>query len=449
MQLRPYQSEDVVFLSSVNTAGIFNEQRTGKTPTALMTLKEKQCKKIIIVCPASAQYQWKHEFEQWLERPCVVIGGTPKQREKALENWTDGAIISYDLLKVTKRQHGFVLDVLKQNPEAIIIDEAHRIKNHKSATAKAIFACTKIPVRYALSGTIAHGKPHEIYSILHFLFPNRFRSYWGFIEDYFKLERKTVWSTGRSYMDIGGFKSSQRERELQEFLNKTCTQRKRKEVMPWLPDKEYKQVLLPPTKEQQKYLKELKDYFETESVVVKGILDRLTRYRQICLAPKLLDLKGSSPKLDWIKQYAKDYTGVPTIIFSKFTSFIHQMKEVLDGYKVDIIVGATPAIKRNQIVQDFQNGKLDILLINIDAGKEALTLDRATTMIFTDKYPPAGDIQQAEDRFVATSKDKADKDHVIIELIMKGTYDESLYHLVKKRAEETDILNDYKKYLGY
>ena len=33
-KLRPYQKEDAVFLSQLPSACSFNEQRTGKTPTA-------------------------------------------------------------------------------------------------------------------------------------------------------------------------------------------------------------------------------------------------------------------------------------------------------------------------------------------------------------------------------------------------------------------------------
>ena len=68
-------------------------------------------------------------------------------------------------------------------------------------------------------------------------------------------------------------------------------------------------------------------------------------------------------------------------------------------------------------------------------------------MIFVDKYPPAGDIQQAEDRFIATTEDKANKPHTIIELMLKDTYDEHLYKLVKDRMSETEVINDFKKYL--
>ena len=65
-----------------------------------------------------------------------------------------------------------------------------------------------------------------------------------------------------------------------------------------------------------------------------------------------------------------------------------------------------------------------------------------------DVYPPAADIQQAEDRFVATTKDKADKSHQIIQLMIEGTYDEECYNLVERRASSIDCINSYIKYIS-
>jgi hypothetical protein len=98
-------------------------------------------------------------------------------------------------------------------------------------------------------------------------------------------------------------------------------------------------------------------------------------------------------------------------------------------------------------IKEFQEGTIHYLLINIDAGKECITLDRAEAIIFTDKYPPVGDIEQAEDRFVATTEDKAKIPKAIYELIIKGTYDEQLYELLEKRAEEVDAINNFQKYM--
>ena len=103
--------------------------------------------------------------------------------------------------------------------------------------------------------------------------------------------------------------------------------------------------------------------------------------------------------------------------------------------------------QRKQFVEDFQDKQFKVFLINIDAGKEALTLDAAETTIFADKYPPIGAIEQAEDRFIASTPDKAHKTHKIIELMIEGTFDEQLYELLKQRKSETDVINNYRYYI--
>ena len=455
MTLRPYQIEDVLFLSKLDCAACFNEQRTGKTPTIINVLIQKRLRKALIICPASALYQWQEEHMRWTQRPCVVIAGTPKQKQEAIKNWTYGAVISYNSFKMIKRKNkttgeyyytGLVHDILQANPDVIIVDEAHRMKNPKSAIAKAIFETIKIPYRYALTGTPATKRAYDLYCILHWLYPALFKSYWGFIREYFEVERKINYGTGKPYFEIGNFLPGKAE-VLQRYLKQFSTQRKRAEVMPWLPQKDYQRVRLPASKEQQKYLRDLEQYFETEHIIVQGILDRLIRYRQICLHPGLLGLSGGSPKSDWVRDYLEDYPEEPVIIFSKFTSYLKLLDQEIKKKK-GVIIGETPIKIRQQLKEDFQNGKINLLLINVDAGKESLTLDRAETIIFTDIYPPASDVQQAEDRFIATTKDRATKPHKIIQLMIRDSYDERLYDLVQEYAEEIDVVNDYKKYLN-
>ena len=252
-------------------------------------------------------------------------------------------------------------------------------------------------------------------------------------------------SSGRQFIEVTGIKPD-RVQDFVKMLNKCATQRKRKDVMPWLPAKEHQRILLPPTKEQTRYLTELKKYFETEHVVTETTLDRLIRYRQICLDPGILDLKSKSPKTEWVLDYLNDYPEKPTIIFSKFTTYIDRLKEQI-SCPYGVIVGETPPKQRALFIKAFQTGIINLLIMQIDAGKEALTLDRAEAIIFTDKFPPVGDIEQAEDRFVATTEDKANKAHVIYELIMKGTYDEQIYELLEARASAVDAINNFKKYM--
>ena len=444
LTLRPYQKEDAQFLSTLNTGACFNEQRTGKTPTILEVCRLKGCKKVLIVCPKSAIPQWASEYETWLQQPCNMAAGTKSQKEKAIKNWEHGLVIGYASLKATLKSSGFIQEILKQKPDMVILDEAHYIKNPKSANARAAFALMKIQNRFVLTATPAHGKPEEIYSLLHFIKPEVYTSYWSFINKYFST--KQVYLGARTFKEITGFQIGKDVQLLTE-LKTFSTQRKRKEVMQWLPDKDYQKILLQPNAKQIKCLKELEAFYETENIIASGTLDRLVRYRQICLDPRLLNITAMSPKVKWIQEFLEENTEKSVIIFSKFTSFLKILKEDLQNENLGVIIGSTSVNQRASLVKDFQNKKLRVLLINIDAGKEALTLDSADTIIFTDKYPPYGDIAQAEDRFIATTKAKADKEHIIYELILKGTYDEELYNLVNIRATSTDVINNYKNYL--
>ena len=48
---------------------------------------------------------------------------------------------------------------------------------------------------------------------------------------------------------------------------------------------------------------------------------------------------------------------------------------------------------------------------------------------------------------IASTKEKAHKNHKIIELMISGTFDEQIYKLLEQRKSETDIINNYNLYL--
>lgn len=456
--LREYQQNDVNKLSKLKCSACLNEQRTGKTPTALGIINTQRRKKVLIVCPGVALYKWKEEFELWTGRPCIALDGTPKQREDKLKQWTDGLVITFDTLKLVNRvdketgkahKTGELNHILRQKEtiDAVIVDEFHRARNRKTLTAKALFKLIDhIPYRIALTGTPAYAKNEDIWTMLHFLYPLKFPNYWDFIDEYFYIHMK--WTPNGNAREIGLMKP-EKERKLQQFLNLMATQRKQHDpdVMPWLPNKPIpEKIKLPATKAQDKHLEMLMEYFETEHVVCKQPIDRLIRYRQVCQDPRLLNLKGGSAKTEWVNQYYKDYPNRPTIFFSTFTSYLELLASECP-YPHALITGKTSNQERKDIETKFQNNELNILFINIKAGKEALTLDRAEAMVFLDKFPPAGDISQASERFTATRTDKKDIPKTIYELMIKDTYDEEIYKAIEEDKSTTDVLNDFIKYL--
>lgn len=456
-KLRPYQKEDTLKLARLKCSACLNEQRTGKTPTALMIMRVQKHKKILIICPSVATYNWKEQFETWLQRPCIVLDGTPKQREEKLKQWTDGLVITYDTLKLVERVNkktgetqitGELPNILKHQIDAVIVDEFHRARNRKTLTAKALFKLIpRIPYRVALTGTPAYAKNEDIWTMLHFLYPDKFKSYWSFIEEYFEIHMK--WTPNGTAREIGEMLPD-KELKLQLFLDQIATQRKQHDpnVMPWLPDKPTPiKIKLPATKEQTKHLNMLMEYFETEHIICKQPIDRLIRYRQICQDPRLLELKGGSAKTNWVNQYYKDYPDTPTIFFSTFTSYLNLLiKDCPKPYA--LITGETSNKDRKDIETKFQNGEIQYIFANIKAAKESLTLDRAEVIVFLDKYPPIGDILQASERFTATCKEHKDIPKRIYELMIKGTFDEQIYYSLEEMQTATDILNNFIEYIN-
>lgn len=456
--LRPYQKEDLEFLLKKPCAGIFSEQRTGKTPLAISVAKERKVNKTLIICPPSAIPVWVTQWKEWYpEQDIIGITGTSyaKKKEK-IDQWKNALVVSYDSLKATKIRKGLIDDIrtalkTQRDPDMVIIDEAHRIQTRSSATTSAVYEFIHTPYKLALTGTPASNKPYQIFSILRWLYPKTFKSYWNYIGEFYKAEKQVNHNTGVQFTVIGDFISNEKKREHAEILNSIAVQRKRKDVMQWLPEKEYIRVALEPTTKQKQAIDYLNKYYEVGDIETQGILDQLMRERQLCLAPELLDIKSESPKTNWIIQYLKDYPDRKILIFSKFTSYLKLLSEAITKAiperKPELFIGETSIAKRAQIVKDFQDNKINLLLLNIDAAKEAITLDEAEVAIFTDKYPPIGSIQQAEDRFVATTESKKDKQHEIIELCIKNTYDERLYDIIQNNITMTDVINDYKKYL--
>ena len=449
-KLRLYQEQDVNEILKHDSLGVFNEQRTGKTPTSLYALNKKCSGRILIVATASMVYKWRDEAETWTDRQVLIYDGTPKNRTKVLDEYNKDfksiLIISYGLIKTTKRYTGLKDELKDILIMGLIVDEVHRAVGRKTANFIALRSMTHIPYRLYLTGTPAPNHPSQVWSILTMIYPKGFTSYWRFVEEFFHLDivRLPYSAPVDNIKKPADFLPNMEDKYV-NLLDKYAIMRKRKDVMPWLPDEEEPtKIRLPLTRAQTKYLKELEKYYETEHVIAQGVLDQLLRYRQICLAPELLDLKGNSPKIEWLQQFIADYPDDKIIIFSRFTRFIHILKKKLTN--VEVMVGSTPLAKRNDLINNFQSGKLNVLIIQIDTGKEGITLDSADKLIFTDIYPPASDILQAKDRLVATSPER-NKPKEIIELMMADSYDEALFNLVKEKIELTDIANSYINYV--
>lgn len=456
-KLRAYQQEDVQrILQHIKIrVGVFNQQRTGKTPTSIVALTTI-CKKIVVVAPASMTAIWSQEVAQWSNHNVYHFSSTlvKNKRLQMIDQFNEQGgclIISYDLYRSEQNQSEIRRFILKCKPDGLIADEAHRAVGRKTKSFKALKQSKDIPNILLLSGTPAPNHPAQVWSLLHILQPKVFSSYWRFVESYFVLEdvrlpRHMLQRAGMSHIQEPSGFIPDKEKDYVSQLHANCIMRKRADVMPWLPKQEEIQVVkLDPTTKQKKHIKDLTKYFKVGDIRVEAILDQLTRLRQLCTVPSVFFPGAKNPKTAWLNQYLSDYPDKSIIIFSRFTTYLKRLNLDLKA-KCGLFVGGMSGVDKRNLINDFQGGNIKVLLVQIDAGKEGITLDKASTLIFTDVFPPVGDIDQAKDRIIATSKDNV-KPYNIIGLCIKDTYDEDLYTAYKERKSLTDVANDYINYI--
>jgi SNF2 family DNA or RNA helicase len=455
MKLRQYQRDDVEFLKTLQHGALFNEMRTGKSPTILTLIKEQEYTTNIIVCPASLVLNWKKEVETWLPNPTVFVSkGTPKQRKEIYESLcqleklnpdsvTYFLIISYETLR---NDLNLIIKGIDRIT-SLTIDEAHRLCNFKGMqsrkspqVAKAVIKLSRLAThRYALTGTPTLSAGEDVWGILHYLYPNYFSSFWKFLDEHF-----VMWDTPWGSREVLRYKDKPK---LHNILSKISTNRKRSEVMAWLPAKQYQTIELEATPKQRKAYQDVLKMFEYEEdgvlkVDASSVLAQLTRLRQICLAPSLLEINAPSAKEQYIMEWLSDNPTESVIIFSCFTSYIKQLAKKLD--KVGLIHGQMTPEEKQSAANDFQEGKTRILLANIKSAGVGFTLDKAETAIFLDKHFVPDLNGQAEDRIIPV-REENNHSCTIISLVLKDTVDQRIDELLTKKFNITQVVNNYQQ----
>lgn len=428
-RLRPYQRVDVEFLTMRKNAAVFNEQRTGKTPTTLLAVKDRM-NKGVIVCPAGLKLNWSREAQLWIRKSSTVISGTKKKRVRSYQTFRDAdsglLILSYETLRADIAEMDFEFDVL-------IVDEAHRLRNYQTKQSKAVYELGKKAKHvFALTGTPAVNHPSDVFGILKLLRPKKYGSYWNFVERYFGY---TMTRFGR---DILALKKHMID-EFTEMLNHISTQRKRVDVMQWIPPITHRQIPLELSDTQKRYYTQLVETYRYDDNVVPNAVALLTRLRQICLDTGLITEKDSSPKGDFIKEYIID-NDESVIVFSSFTSFLNKLHSEIPGSV--LLTGEQTQAEKQAAVDKMQKGEAKVMLANVVAGGLGWTLDKVDTIIFTDKSFNPINNEQAQDRIVPTvNKEYGAKQ--IVTLIMSDTLEANIEKLLEAKQDIIKYVNNY------
>ena len=155
-------------------------------------------------------------------------------------------------------------------------------------------------------------------------------------------------------------------------------------------------------------------------------------------------------KISYLVNFCQTNSFQSILIFSTRTeTFLEPLAQFLQAKKITIglVTGKTSHSQRREFIDNFQQRKIKVLLCNIHSAGMGLNLSQADIAVFADRsYSPA-DNEQAEARFLPTNVDENLKSRLIIDLICKGTVDEKITNLLKRKKVITKIITSHPEYL--
>ncbi|MFT4693760.1 MAG: SNF2 family DNA or RNA helicase [Francisella sp.] len=446
--LRDYQQEGLNwlnFLYEFKFGGILADDmglgKTIQTLAHLSRLKEdgNMTNKSLIVMPTSLISNWKNEAKKFTPNLKVLSlhGSDRVDRFEMMDDY-DILLTTYPL--ITRDEDIFK----KQKFMYIILDEAQKVKNHKTKMAIAI-KTFKAEYRLALSGTPIENHLGELWSIFSFIMP-------GFLDtaSAFKKYYQSPIEKDNSY-------------ERQNLLNKRVKpfviRRTKEKVACELPAKseiiKYTQF----GEKQSKLYESIRVTMEArvrEAVLAKGvgsshitILDALLKLRQVCCDPSLLKLEQAkkvqeSAKLELFLDLIDELleSGRKILVFSQFTSMLGIIEAKIIEKKVSYTKLTGSTRKREEAIERFTSGEADVFLISLKAGGVGLNLTEADTVIHYDPWWNPAVESQATDRAYRIGQDKP---VFVYKLIVANTIEQKILEMQERKRKLQDSIYDGDK----
>ena len=396
--------------------GLFMEQRTGKTMTALWLAEKWDCRQNLVICPKKALPVWKQEI--------ALMGLDVNQFE----------IVSFETFRIHRLK-------FQQSWDLVIVDESHRIKDRKSQQTKAVWSLSRrAKKRLILSGSPQGNGMEDYYAQLKFIRPDLFPTWESFEKQYLIIQDR--WIAGREdpFPEIVGYKNQEYFKELlasisfrvtREEVSKVKTRvRNRKYSIPWSSESRSLYDIL-----------DTKLYFEVQEGLVSAahVLTKGLKLHQICGGfvkddEKQLQVVGQDKLTKLWELIDGPLQGCSIAIVAQYKA---EMDAIAQGLSVR---GVTFAQVRGKHQYDPKD-RSQVTILHPSSG-EAIQLAHHNHMIIYSMGHSYLKWAQFKDRIVLV-----DTPQVIYHyLLMQESMDEVIYQAVieKKKASEA-ILSIYKQ----
>ncbi|KAF3854783.1 hypothetical protein F7725_022838, partial [Dissostichus mawsoni] len=421
LQLRDYQLDGLNWLAHswcrCNSVILADEMGLGKTIQTISFLsylfhQHQLYGPFIVVVPLSTLSSWQREFETWAPDMNVVVY----------------------LGDVMSRKSGVLGNI---NWAFMGVDEAHRLKNDDSLLYKTLMEF-RSNHRLLITGTPLQNSLKELWSLLHFLMPDKFASW----EDFDDAHGK---GTDNGYQSL--------HKVLEPFL----LRRVKKDVEKSLPAKVEQILRVDMTAQQKQYYKWIltRNYralYKGPRGSSSGFLNIVMELKKCCNHSFLIKqpeevenetqkehmqsvVRGSGKLvlLDKLLTRLRE-RGNRVLIFSQMVRMLDILAEYLakNRYPFQRLDGSIKGEIRKQALDHFNaEGSEDFcFLLSTRAGGLGINLASAdTVVIFDSDWNPQNDLQaQARAHRIGQKKQVN-----IYRLVTKGTVEEDIIERAKKK----------------
>jgi superfamily II DNA or RNA helicase len=429
-----HQRVDLRFMREMNLPSYLNASKTGVGKTLVALLWAHlivKSERTLIITKNIAKDQWKDAIKYWIgkdERITIIEGKIPQQIKRAQRDraWTIGHWES-----LAHAGEGY----RAKDWDCIILDEGQYMYNRKTFRAELAF---KLKTDHRMVAT-AHPfdkDPAQMFSLLKFMYPSMYRSYWRFFHMHVRATPKA----------FGGFEieGARRPKLLAWEIAPFTVLHTKKEVFPNLPEiaRVRRTVRLTP-RGQREYDRLKKAFFAeldaigggTKYVPIINDLVRLTRVRQYLIDPALVGGREPSVKYPAILDEL-DEINAPAVIFTSFQKAGRRLGDYLTRKKirVDFIDGKVKRKHRTRAKKRFLRGDLGALIIVRESGDTALNLGRYGYVLDLDLPFTQKGVEQEEGR-VDRPEENTGKmvATTAYRFVVKNSYEERLEKRINKQ----------------
>lgn len=420
----------------------------GKSKIAVDLIINFRFKRVLILCPKSVITVWPKEFakhaghDRWAVLP--LNKGTIAQRLDQAEAFLhlqevkgNQAIIVMNYEAVWRSPFdSWVLNFA--NFDLVVCDESHRIKSPGSAISKYMAKLAdKVPYRLCLTGTPMPQGPMDLYGQYRFLDKGIFgTSFTKFRARYAQLV--PLGDTG-AYKIVG----YQNEDELHEKFYSIAFRADR-DVLD-LPEAIHniREVDLEP--KTMKIYKDLeRDFYawidEGKEVTVSNALAKILRLQQVTSGHIPSDdgdiVTVGNEKAEALGELFEDIPAEePIVVFCRFR---HDLDAIIQTAQKVGRTACELSGRCNQLAE-WQQGKFNVIAVQIQAGGVGVDLTRACYCIYYSVGHSLGDYEQSLAR---THRPGQKRTVFYYQLIASGTIDEKVYKSLQQKKDIVEaILN--------